>query len=102
MPPIRTYVQYDIVDTAPNKDKIVESLSMMKPRKTPGASGITTEDLKGWYHKARIAYDKTADNIALWEKNINIITLMFTTGDIPSSFYNAVLVLVPKLTTKVS
>jgi Reverse transcriptase (RNA-dependent DNA polymerase) len=95
-PPIHTYVHYDIVDTAPNEDEIVEALSRLKPRKTPGASGITSEDLKSWHYKARIAEIKSAESIDLWNKIIEIITIMFTTGHIPSSFYNAILVLVPK------
>jgi hypothetical protein len=53
-PPIHTYVHYNIVDTAPNKDEIVEALSRLKPRKTPGASGITLEDLKSWHYLRRL------------------------------------------------
>jgi hypothetical protein len=56
-PPINTYVHYDIVNTAPKE--IDEALSRLKPRKTPGASGIILEDLQNWHHRARIAETKS-------------------------------------------
>jgi Reverse transcriptase (RNA-dependent DNA polymerase) len=93
--PIQTYVTYDINDTAPKEDEIVKALFKMKLRKTPGALGITIDDIKKWYHKARVAEDRTEEDIIIWEKVVTIITLAFTTGNIPSSFYNAILVLVP-------
>jgi hypothetical protein len=94
--PIVTYGNYDIADTAPNEDENVEALSRMRPRKTPGASGITIKDIKMWHHKARITEENGNKDIAIWDNIINIVTIGFTTGPILSSFYNIVLVLVSK------
>jgi uncharacterized protein (DUF433 family) len=94
--PIQTYVTYDIDDSAPKEEEIVKALFKMKLRKTPGDSGITIEDIKGWYHKAWISEDRTEEDIIIWEKVVEIIMLAFTTGNIPSSFYNTILVRVPK------
>jgi hypothetical protein len=43
--PIQTYVEYDIPDGAPQEDEVVTALYKMQLRKSPGASGISVEQL---------------------------------------------------------
>ena len=74
--------------------------------RTSGASGIKVEDLKRWNNQARPAYrfnsrendppDPIPESVEIWEKVLKIIKLAFEEGEIPKSFCNGILVLIPK------
>ena len=80
----------------------------MRNNRTPGASGITVENLKEWHTKARPRYNQIQrgegddpiepepEAVEIWEKVLKIIDLAFETGEIPKSFWNGILVLIPK------
>jgi hypothetical protein len=87
---IRTYVNYDIQDTTPTEQEIVQALSAMQLRKAPGASRISVEQIRKWFHHAKVADNKCQKAIEIWDK---ILSMVFSTGQIPKSFYNGIMVL---------
>jgi hypothetical protein len=90
------YVQYDIQDKAPTKQEIVQALLKMKLGKAPGASGISVEQIRKWHHHARVAEYKCEKAIEIWNKILELITMVFLKGQIPRSFYNGIMVLIKK------
>ena len=51
---MRTYVNYDIKDDIPEEEEIIKAVKKLKNGKAPGASGISIDDIKGWYNRARV------------------------------------------------
>jgi hypothetical protein len=94
--PIQTYVNYQINEAPPNKEEIVHALMKLRNWKAPGAWGISVQDLKKWYQKAQLLEDISTQDIQLWEI-VALTTLAFETRQVQQTFYNGVLVLIPKL-----
>ena len=85
---IKTYVNYDINDEMPNELEIIKALNKLKNGKSPGASGISVDNLKSWYKKARILDEPKEKDIKLWKNVVNIIQRAFTEGEVPNAFTN--------------
>ena len=95
-PEIPTYVNFTVDDNIPNEDEIVKALKKLKNRRAPGASGISVEDLKKWYRKARLEEQKDETAVKIWENVIKIIKNAFQEGNVPTAFTQGTLVLIPK------
>jgi hypothetical protein len=93
--PIQAYANYQINDTLPDKEEIIQALLKLRTWNAPGALGISVQDLKKLHHKARLSEEKCEQDIQLWEKIVKLIT-SFESGQVPQAFYNGVLVLIPK------
>ena len=90
---------FDIDDEPPCEEEVIKILFKMKNNKTPGASGITVENLKFWYKKARQPSEGNDPDLAyvrLWEKVLELINIEIAEGEIPREFCNGTLVLIPK------
>ena len=96
--PIHIHPRPVVDDGPPSEAEIVEGLKKMKLNKSPGATGICVEDLRTWWYKAREAKEKDPTSIILWEKVLTLVEMAFTQGEIPQSFCNGILVLIPKST----
>jgi hypothetical protein len=94
--PIQTYVQYAIPDKVPQEDKVVQALKKVQLHKAPGASGLTVEQIRIWHHQARVVKDKCDRAIEIWTKILQLITIAFTTGQVPTAFYTGIMVAIPK------
>jgi hypothetical protein len=94
--PIRTFVQYEVPDGAPQEEAIVQYLQKMELQKAPGASGISVKQLQDWHYKARLSNDKCDKAIVIWEKILHLVNIAFTTSEVPTTFYNGAIVLIPK------
>ena len=89
----------DINDDPPTEEEVVASLFKLKNHKAAGASGITADKVKEWYHAARPTKEGVipdAASVALWEKVMELMQLAFRDGVIPRDFCNGILVLIPK------
>jgi Reverse transcriptase (RNA-dependent DNA polymerase) len=94
--PIQTYVLYAIPDGAPQMDEALQALYTMQLRKSPGAPGISVEQLRNWHCNARVADDTCNNAIKIWNKSLHLITIAFTTGQVPTTFYTGIMVLIQK------
>ena len=82
---------FDIDDAPPCEEEVRKNLFKMKNNKTPGASGITVENIKLWYRKARQpseGNDPDPVYVRLWEKVLKLIDLAIAEGEIPKAFCN--------------
>jgi len=87
--PLWGFTWFDISDDAPSKDKISTALCCMRIRKSPGPSGICTEDLQIWYqHREK--------NPEPWMTLVSIVTEAFNTGELLTLLHCNILVLIPK------
>jgi hypothetical protein len=68
----------------------------MKLRKAPGASRISFEQIRKWHHHAKIAENKCEKAIEIWNKILELIDMVFSSAQIPKSFNNGIMVLIPK------
>ncbi len=87
--PLRGHTRFDIPDTAPTEEEIATALCHMRTGKSPGPSGIRTEDLRNWYQNREVTP-------APWETLVSIITAAFNTGELPTLLHCNILVLIPK------
>ena len=88
----------EIDDDPPTEGEVTARLSKMKNHKAAGASGITADTLKEWQERARPkdpGMMPDPASVVLWEKVVELVQMAFT-GDIPRSFCNGILVLIPK------
>ena len=95
---LKTYVKYNIKDDTPGEEEIIKSLKKLRNGKAPGASGISVDEIKSWYKRARVLKEEKVDEkaIKLWESVIEIIQIAFRTGEVPMAFKRGTLVLIPK------
>jgi len=86
---LRGFTRFDIPDHAPSEEEIAGALRRMRTGKSPGPSGIRTEDLRSWYlHRE--------SNPDPWMTLVSIITEAFHTGELPTLLRCNILVLIPK------
>jgi Reverse transcriptase (RNA-dependent DNA polymerase) len=81
------YVSTPILDTPPNEAEITLAVKRLRRWKAPGPSGFRTEDLLRWQQ------DEDQTN---WNKCIQLIQHVFTTGEVPQRLALSNLVLLPK------
>jgi Reverse transcriptase (RNA-dependent DNA polymerase) len=95
---LRTYVKYNINDKIPEEEEIIKSLKKLRNGKAPGSSGISVDEIKSWYNRARVLKEEKIDEkaIKLWDSVIEIIKIAFRTGEVPMAFKRGTLVLIPK------
>jgi hypothetical protein len=97
IPPINTHVTYQVNEDAPDEEEIVKALYQLRRNKSPGASGITVEDLQNWHKNATTPDNPCPHSINVWRSIIELVQLTFSDShNIPDSFGNGILVLVPK------
>ena len=92
------YEGNDVDDSIPEEKEIIKALFKLKNRRAPGLTGITVEQLKGWYRLAHPEDEKMLDEKAErnWNLIIKIIQKCFEEGKFPDAFKYGVLVLIPK------
>lgn len=98
--------RWDVADHTPTEEEIRSSLKSLRNRKAPGPSGICVENLKTWRSQYETKMDYIKERMPIpttiqqdsekWLYVVKIVTTIFTTGKVPSSFQEAVLVLIPK------
>ena len=54
------------------------------------------DNIRTWYFEARKSEQVDVKAVIIWEKVIKIIQIAFEKGEVPRSFCNGVLVLIPK------
>jgi len=86
---LRGLQKFDIKDDAPNENEVAEALHRMRSGKSPGPSGICTEDIRTWYNT------RITDPLP-WKTVLSIITAAFSTGELPTLLHCNILVLIPK------
>ncbi len=87
--PLRGLQRFDIPDDAPSEAEISTALRRMRMGKSPGPSGIRTEDLRIWYQQRE-------KNPEPWRTLVSIVTEAFNTGELPTLLHCNILVLIPK------
>ena len=92
------YEGNDVDDSIPEEKEIIKALFKLKNWRAPGLTGITVEQLKGWYRRAHPEDEKMLDEKAErnWNLIIKIIQKCFEEGKFPDAFKYGVLVLMPK------
>ena len=70
----------------------------MKLNKAPGASGIKAEHLRTWMEGATKENEQRT-HVDEWNMVVKLVKMAFSGDDIPSSFCNRILVLIPKNTS---
>ena len=93
---IKTYVKFNIDDNIPEEAEIIKAMNQMKNGKSPGPSGISIDDIKTWYRKARLSDDVNVVATKKWENVIEIIQIAFREGKVPATFKKGILKLIPK------
>jgi hypothetical protein len=68
----------------------------MNLQKATGASGISFEHIQSWHFKARISDATCRKAIKIWDKILRLINIAFIFGQVPSSFYSGIEVIIPK------
>ena len=86
--PVRV-TPYHVPDGPPLDAEITDALYAMNLNRSPGPTGIRTEDLRRW-HLAR------EDDPAPWTTVVQIIQQMFLHGTMPRTLGDNILVLLPK------
>jgi hypothetical protein len=99
--PIPVHVApYAIADLPPSEDEVVTAVSKLKTGKAAGATGIKAEHLKAWLRLARPSGENPPDPdpsaVAIWQKILELIRLVFEEGIIPKAFKESILVMIPK------
>ncbi len=89
--------QPTICDEPPTENEIKIAIKGMKLNKAPGASGIKAEHLKAWMEGATKEDERTY--VDEWNMVVKLVKMAFSGDDIPSSFCNGILVLIPKNTS---
>jgi hypothetical protein len=84
----------EICDDVPTEEEVKTAIRTMKQNKSPGASGIRVEHLRLWMEGAM--HEERPIFVKEWEKVLKLVKMAFTGVDIPSSFCNGILVLIPK------
>ena len=78
-----------VEDLIPDEDEIAKALSCLKDGKSPGASGITVDQLKFW-----MCWKKTKPKH--WKLIVDIVQEAFRSGCIPLRLSQSICVLIPK------
>ena len=93
---IPTYVRFNIIDSAPEEPEIIKALKKLKNGKSPGASGISVDEMKTWYFKARLSEHTTIEDTTKWNNIIKIVQIAFKEGTVPVALKRGILKLLPK------
>jgi Reverse transcriptase (RNA-dependent DNA polymerase) len=78
-----------IYDECPTAAEILVAVHRLKNGKAPGPSKLRTEDVKRWA-------EERESNPEPWNKFVDLIFHVFTTGEIPQRLCFSILVLIPK------
>jgi len=86
--PVRGLVSFTLPDDVPD-DKIAATLKSLKTGRAPGASGMSTKDLKCWLAT------REQDPIP-WDITLQLVCHAFSTSMVPTRARSRTLVLIPK------
>jgi len=87
--PLPGLQKFEIADDIPDEEEIATALGNLRTGKSPGPSGIRSEDLQKWHRERE-------DNPTPWLAIIDMVQAAFASGELPTLLHCNILVLIPK------